>query len=293
MLSRHRWLDTGISTGIGVGVAVLLAAAAANAGTKGGMYDMSSMINEGHPFATPSYSRAPATMAPAPVMRPMAPAPVMRPIAPPSPTLRYTPPPRPVAQANSSSSASYNPFGDIVADDWFDRFYIAGGGGLHLQSDMDGATAGASYSIEFDPGFTMHGALGTYLGQDFRIEGELAYRMVDYDQGTAGGATSTPNGDLKMATGMANVYYDVHLGSSFVPFVGGGLGIAQIESTAATIGGVAAAAKDTTEFAYQAIIGVSYEYDRSWSVGLDARYIGTGDEDVSATAITMNVRYSM
>ena len=75
--------------------------------------------------------------------------------------------------------------------------------------------------------------------------------------------------------------------------MGGGLGIAQIESTAATIGGVAAAAKDATEFAYQTIIGVTYEYDRSWSLGLDARYIGTGDEDVSATAITLNVRHSL
>ena len=280
MFSRHRWLDTGLGTGL----IILLAAASANAGSKGGMYDMSSMINEAHPFAVPSYNRAPGTMAPAPAMRP---------IAPPSPTLRYPPPPPPVAQASASGSAPYRPFGDIVAGDWFSRFYIAAGGGLHLQSDLDGSTAGASYSIEFDPGFTMHGALGTYLGRDFRIEGELAYRMAEYDQGTAGGATSMPTGDLKMATGMANVYYDVHLGSSFVPYVGGGLGIAQIESTAATIGGVTAAAKDATEFAYQAIIGVTYEYDRSWSLGLDARYIGTADEDVSATAITLNVRYSL
>jgi opacity protein-like surface antigen len=75
--------------------------------------------------------------------------------------------------------------------------------------------------------------------------------------------------------------------------VGAGLGMAQIKSTAATVGGVTAAEKDATEFAYQAIVGVTYEYDRSWSLGLDARYIGTSDEDVSATAITLNVRYSL
>ena len=41
MFSRHRWLDTGLGTGL----IILLAAASANAGSKGGMYDMSSMIN--------------------------------------------------------------------------------------------------------------------------------------------------------------------------------------------------------------------------------------------------------
>ncbi len=284
MLSRPWWPDAGNCTGIGVGLAVLLVAASANAGAKGGMYDMSSMINESHPFATSGYNAAAGTVVPAQVMRP---------IAPPSPTLRYTPPPPNVAQASATGSAPYRPFGEVMTDDWFNRIYVAAGGGLNLQGDLDGSTGGASYSIEFDPGFALHGSLGTYLGQDFRVEGEIAYRMADYDQGTAGGATATPTGDMKMATGMANVYYDMHLGSSFAPYVGGGLGIAQIESTAATIGGVAAAAKDATEFAYQTIIGVTYEYDRSWSLGLDARYIGTGDEDVSATAITLNVRHSL
>jgi opacity protein-like surface antigen len=269
----------------GAGFGVLLAATSAGAGTKGGMYDMTNMLNEGHPFASPGYSRAPSAQPPGYGMAP---------IAPPSPTLRYTPPPRPMYQAGAVATEPWRPFGDVMDGDWFSRYYLSAGGGLHLQSDQDGNTVSTTaYSIEFDPGFVGQAALGTYLGQDFRLEAEAAYRTADYDQATAGGTTVTPTNDLKIATGMLNLLYDVHLGSSFVPYVGAGLGLAQLSSSDTTIGGLLAKGKDTTEVAYQAILGVTYQFDRSWNLDLDARYLGTSDEDVSATAITLNVRYNL
>ena len=277
MLSRVLWF--------GAGLGFLLAATSAGAGTKGGLYDMRPMLNEGHPFAAPGLGRAPTAQPPGYGMRP---------IAPPSPTLRYTPPPRPMYQASATPDEPWRPFGDVMGGEWFSRFYISAGGGLHLQNDVDGSTvSNASYSIEFDPGFVGQAALGTNLGQDFRVEAEAAYRTADYDQATAGGTTVTPTNDLKMATGMVNLLYDVQLGSSFVPYVGAGLGLAQLSSSDTTIGGLLAKGKDSTEAAYQAMVGVTYQYDQSWNLGLDARYIGTSDEDVSATAITLNVRYNL
>ena len=281
---------------VGAGLGVLLAATAATtamAGTKGGMYDMSAMINEGHPFAASSYNKAPTTMPPGQSMRP---------IAPPSPTLRYSPPPRPMAQnrnqnqnrASGAHATPYKPFGDVMSGDLFGRFYISAGAGANIANDLDGtATGGGAYSISFDPGYLLQGSLGIYLGSDFRVETEVAYRVADYDSGTAGGSTTTPAGDIQLGTGMVNLLYDMRFGSDFVPYVGGGLGIAQIKNTAATIGGLAIPDKDATEFAYQAILGVTYELDHDWSFSLDGRYIGTSDEDVSATAITLNVRYNL
>ncbi len=280
MLTKHVYLCAG--------VAALMAASPAQAGTKGGLYNMNAMINEAHPFAAASRAAAPATMAPAPAMTP---------IAPPSPTLRYTPPPRPpmtTAQTGgAAASEPYRPFGDSMDGGWFSGFYIAAGGGVNLPNDLDGSTAaGAGFSIASDPGFVVQGAIGTRLGESFRIEAEAAYRVADYDQASAGGTTVTPTGDLKMATGMLNLYYDYDLGS-FTPYVGAGAGVAQIKSTAITIGALTGVEKDATEFAYQAIIGVSYEISRDWSIGLDGRYLGTSDEDVSATAVTLNVRYEL
>ncbi len=283
MLTGQGWM------GVGLGAAMMLATAA-NAGTKGGLYDMNAMINEAHPFAAPYRGLAPATLAPAHTMTP---------IAPPPPTLRYTPPPRPVAQDNAvggkASAEPYRPFGEIMDDGWFDRFYIAAGGGLNLPTDLDGSTAaGASYSIQFDPGFVGQGAIGAYLWSSFRIEAEAAFRMADYDQATAGGTKVTPTGDLKIATGMINYFYDLDLNlGAFKPYLGAGLGVAQIKSTALTIGNLSVVEKDATEFAYQAIIGVTYEFSRDWSIGLDGRYLGTSDEDVSAGGVTMNLRYNL
>ncbi|MDE0941308.1 MAG: outer membrane beta-barrel protein [Alphaproteobacteria bacterium] len=272
---------------IGTGLGVLLTATVASAGTKGGMYDMSAMINEGHPFAAPSYNRAPTTMSPTQTMRP---------IAPPAPTLRYTPPPQPVAQVQKSGANAkpYRPFGEDTGGDMWGRFYMSFGGGANIANDLDGtATGGGAYSISFDPGYLLQGALGVHLGSDFRLETEVAYRVADYDSGTAGGTTTTTAGDIQLGTGMLNLLYDVRFGSDFAPYVGGGLGVAQIKNSAATIGGVAIADKDATEFAYQAILGVTYELNRDWHLSLDGRYIGTSDEDVSATAITLNIRYDL
>ncbi|MBC8239197.1 MAG: porin family protein [Alphaproteobacteria bacterium] len=281
MHSRALWVGVGLWAGLGV----LVAATSAGAGTKGGMYDMNAMLNEGHPFAAPSHGLAPTTLPPRYGMTP---------IAPPPPTLRYTPPPRPAYQAAASGSEPWRPFGDAMNNDWFSRFYLSAGGGLHLLNDLDGSsTAGATYSIESSPGFLAQAALGTNLGLDFRVEGEVAYRTADYDQATAGGTTVKTANDLKIATGMANLLYDVRLGSPFVPYVGAGLGVAQLKSSNTAIGAVVATGKDATEFAYQGIVGVTYEYDRAWNIGMDARYLGTSDEDVSATAITLYVRYNM
>lgn len=286
MVSGKAWFGMGACAAL----AVVTAATPVNAGTKGGLYDMRAMINEGHPFASPSYARAPTTLPPARVMRP---------IAPPSPTLRYTPPPKPVAQASTtgstgSTSEPYRFFGDGVMDGWFNRFYITAGGGISAQSDLDGSTNTATrYNIQFDPGFGAQGAVGAYINENLRVEGEVAYRIADYDQASAAGTTVTPTGDIMIGTAMGNLYYDVHLGSSFVPYIGAGIGLAQIESNAVTIGAVTATTKDATELGFQVMVGVAYEYSRTWSLGLDARYVGTSDADVSATALSLNLRYSL
>jgi len=287
MVVRPGWMGAGLGAAM---VMAAMVATAANAGTKGGLYDMKAMINEGHPFAAPYRGLAPAAMAPAHTMTP---------IAPPPPTLRYTPPPRPVAQDNvvggKASPEPYQPFGESMDSGWFNRFYISTGVSLNLPADQDGRTAaGAAYSVELDPGFVIQGAIGTYLWSSFRIEAEAAFRMADYDQATAGGTKVTPTGDLKIATGMINYFYDPDLDlGAFKPYLGAGLGVAQIKSAALTIGNLTVAKKDATEFAYQAIIGVTYEFSRDWSIGLDGRYLGTSDENVSAAGVTLNLRYNL
>ena len=269
---------------IGAGLGVLLMAASAQAGTKGGLYEMNAMINEGHPFASTSQPLAPAILAPAQVMTP---------IAPPSPTLRYTPPPPPIRTAQAKGEP-YRPFGKDTTKDRSHGIYISGGGGANLPGDLESNTgSGTPYNIEFDPGFMAQGAIGIYLGHNFRVEMEAAYRIADYDQASSGGTKVSSDGDLQIITGMVNYYYDFGFGS-FTPFLGAGLGLAQIKTTALTIGNVSVIEKDDTEFAYQGIIGISYELSRDWMIGLDGRYLDTTDDDIDATvAVTLNLRLNL
>ena len=116
--------------------------------------------------------------------------------------------------------------------------------------------------------------------------------MADYDQATSGGDSTSPNGDLKLATGIVNLYYELDL-DWFNPFLGVGAGVAQINTTSVNSAGLTIVERDATEFAYQAIVGITYEISRDWSVGLDGRYLGTSDEDISATMVTLNVRYNL
>ena len=261
----------------------LFLAATSQAGTRGGLYDMNAMINERHPFTTPDRTSPPAAV---PAFR------KMTPIAPPSPTLRYTPPPRPVA-GTDPIRGPYRPFGNGIDNNWFQMFYISAGMGVNLPNDLDGTTTtGATYAIEFDPGLVIQGAIGAYLDENFRIESEATYRMADYDQATSGGDSTTPNGDLKLATGIVNLYYELDLGS-LNPFLGVGAGLAQINATSVNSAGLEIVERDATEFAYQAIVGITYKISRDWNVGIDGRYLGTSDEDISATMVTLSVRYNL
>ena len=78
---------------------------------------------------------------------------------------------------------------------------------------------------------------------------------------------------------MANVDYDFDTGSRWVPYVGGGLGVATISVDTETDTGTSLVDDSDTVFAYQVGAGIGYEFPleegRSITVSLDWRYFGT------------------
>jgi outer membrane protein OmpA-like peptidoglycan-associated protein len=68
---------------------------------------------------------------------------------------------------------------------------------------------------------------------------------------------------------MANILYDFNAGGTIVPYIGAGAGIAFVKSSALGF------TTDSTQFAYQAILGVGYNIDPMFRINLDARYHGT------------------
>ncbi|MCW5737220.1 MAG: outer membrane beta-barrel protein, partial [Enhydrobacter sp.] len=126
-------------------------------------------------------------------------------------------------------------------------------------------------------------AAGGMIGYDFvgpRVELEGIYRN---NMATVGSGTFNAFGASKDDIGiLANILYDFNAGGKIVPYIGAGAGIAFVRTSALNT------ATDTTQFAYQAILGVGYNIDPMFRVNVDARYYGTTNPYLGGTGYTNN-----
>jgi len=166
------------------------------------------------------------------------------------------------------------------------EWYISGNVGAVFVNDSDisgsDPTIPASIDgeIEFDTGFGINGAVGYGIG-NVRLEGELSYRTADMDKlsGTAtiGSLTLSGSGDVSgdvTSLGlMANVWYDIETGTKWVPFIGAGIGLANVDAE------IEGESEDDTVFAYQVGAGIGYEISDSTTATLGYRYFATSDPD--------------
>jgi outer membrane protein OmpA-like peptidoglycan-associated protein len=124
---------------------------------------------------------------------------------------------------------------------------------------------------------------GGMIGYDFvgpRVELEGVYRN---NQATVGSGGFNAFGASKDDIGiLANILYDFNAGGTIVPYIGAGAGIAFVRTSALNT------STDTTQFAYQAIVGVGYNIDSMFRVNLDARYYGTTNPYLAGTGYTNN-----
>ena len=126
-------------------------------------------------------------------------------------------------------------------------------------------------------------AAGGMIGYDFvgpRVEIEGVYRR---NMATIGSGNFNAFGAAKDDIGiLANIMYDFNAGGTIVPYIGAGAGVAFVRTSALNT------SNDTTQFAYQAIVGVGYNIDPTFRVNLDARYYGTTNPYLGGTGYTNN-----
>ncbi|MBS0525331.1 MAG: OmpA family protein [Proteobacteria bacterium] len=134
-------------------------------------------------------------------------------------------------------------------------------------------------------------AAGGMVGYDFigpRVELEGMYRDNTGTITNTGFAGSLGT-DMNQVSVMANVLYDFNAGGVIVPYIGAGAGVAFINGS---INGGGSAA--STQFAYQAMIGVGYNIDPMFRINLEGRYYGTTTPNfnnttfVGGTPVTVN-----
>lgn len=168
-------------------------------------------------------------------------------------------------------------------------FYAGFAGGLNQTNDASISGTGINADAEFDYGNTAAATLGYDYSDGFRGEIELSGRWSDTDtiSNTSGA------GDVRALSAMANALYDISLGSSFTPYIGVGIGAANVEASGISPVGGSTISDDDTAFAYQGIVGTSYQLNNTVSLNADYRYFATSDLDYSTVSgVSVSEEYS-
>jgi len=204
----------------------------------------------------------------------------------------------------AASVAILSPLSSALAAD---GFYLNVGAGVNLLEDADNSvtTVGpAEIKSEYDIGFGLTGAGGYKFTNGIRVEGEIGYRRNAFDQlsftndgglgvawgvGSLNGFSLDADDEMSALSFMVNGYYDFDLGSGWMPYVGGGVGLALVDAKASVslLGvDVTLINDDDTVFAYQIGAGIGYVAARSnvleeYVVTLDYRYFATADPSLT------------
>ena len=156
-------------------------------------------------------------------------------------------------------------------------FYISAEGGANWMFNTSptstftfaGPSAFGTFSSNsnatFNTGFVVGGAVGyDFIG--LRVEAEGVYRE---NTGTLAVGGFSAGFNFNEVAIMGNAYYDFLAGSAIVPYIGAGAGVAFLNA------GALGATRQSTQFAYQGILGVGWNINPMFRLNLEGRYYGT------------------
>jgi opacity protein-like surface antigen len=178
-------------------------------------------------------------------------------------------------------------------------YFTAGGGGNWLQDDSFHAVTSPTTSADTlnfvpdsDIGFVLHAAVGAHLDQVFqglRVDIEGSYRQNKV-KGFWTSNTGTPTGvssgrldfDESVWAVLGNVWWDIDLGSQFVPYIGGGAGWGEskLDGKFQGSGGVPTFNFTGDGFAWQLGAGITWRLAPNVAIGIGYRYFSAPDVDV-------------
>ena len=150
-------------------------------------------------------------------------------------------------------------------------WYIKGSGGASLLDDATFSGGGQSRDVSFDTGLALAGTAG-YDFEGFRIEAELGLRENEVN------AVDGVNADGSLTTSslLVNALYDFENSSRWTPYLGAGLGGADIFANEITLGSQVLD-DDQIVFAYQLKAGIGYDLGKDMALSLDYSYFTADD----------------
>jgi len=153
-------------------------------------------------------------------------------------------------------------------------------------SDLDIDFLGDIGELSYDAGYGVNAAFGNAYGNGVRSELELAYRTNDIDEISISGLGSgSIDGEVSSWGLMVNVYYDFDTGSAIKPFVGAGIGFANVDLE------LEGESDDDNVFAYQAMAGVGFAVSKAVTLDLQYRFYATDDPSYKFEGMGVDSEY--
>ena len=165
--------------------------------------------------------------------------------------------------------------------------YVSFGGGLGVLGDGEISVNDAESmdtSVNYQEGWVVRGAVGAALNKNFRLEAEGFYNNNDADKVNFRNlvVAEADLSGIEVAGGLFNAYYDINFGSPFVPFVGGGFGIAKVDADVRNVD----RSIDETVWAWNVGVGFAYEINKNVSLEMSYRYLATEDIEFDRLTLT-------
>ena len=167
-------------------------------------------------------------------------------------------------------------FSNPVYANWYGSIQAGANWLDDADTTISAGPAALSGDVEFDSGYTLSGAIGYAYPSGLRLEGELSYRNNDLDQSEGVGL----DGDVTATAVLANLWYDFKTGGKWKPYIGGGLGFAQVNLDLDGVEGISIGFDDNDwVFAYQLGAGVAFPISSKTMLSVDYRYFATSDPE--------------
>ena len=196
-----------------------------------------------------------------------------------------------VPSASAYAADLYNPppetdYEPPAAERWWSPWYIALRGGATFAGDTTFDTLGGTVDGSTDTGPFVAGAIGyQFRNTGLRAEAEIGYLESSIDSLDIGGVTfenDAVDGDKTAFFGLASVYYDIPFNAPLRPFIGGGIGVADVSLENVGPAGGALIDDNANAFAWHLTAGATYDINDRLALEAGYRYMAFEGVDLIA-----------
>jgi opacity protein-like surface antigen len=128
----------------------------------------------------------------------------------------------------------------------------------------------------------------------FRLELEGSYRRTEVEHlvDSATASILTAEGYLESIGAMFNAYVDFNLGKKFVPYVGGGIGMARVSRRDFVADGTPISNKYVHTAAWQVMTGIGFRLSPGTIIGLEARHFELDEFRFDGTPLDQEINFN-